>query len=79
LGFIYITLKIDNKSIQAPLFLKEVNIQIKNSNVSIVSIGDIKINEKLTYFLESNGFLFDLDFDFSKMSIKEVYDTIQKS
>ena len=79
LGFIYITINIDNKSIQAPLFLKEVNIQIKNSNVSIISIGDIKINEKLTYFLESNGFLFDLDFDFSKMSIKELYDTIQKS
>lgn len=79
LGFIYITVKIDNKAIQAPLFLKEINIKIKNSNVSIVSIGDIKINEKLAYFLESNGFLFDIDFDFSKMSIKELYDTIQKS
>ncbi|MGL6125108.1 MAG: DEAD/DEAH box helicase [Metamycoplasmataceae bacterium] len=79
LGFIYITVKIDNKAIQAPLFLKEVNIRIKNSNVSILSIGDIKINEKLSYFLESNGFLFDIDFDFSKMSIKQVYDTIQKS
>lgn len=79
LGFIYITVKIDNKSIQAPLFLKEINIKIKNSNVSMVSIGDIKINEKLTYFLESNGFLFDIDFDFSKMSIKELYDAIEKS
>lgn len=79
LGFIYITVKIENKSIQAPLFFKEVNIQIKNSNVSLISIGDIKINEKLTYFLESNGFLFDIDFDFSKMSIKELYETIEKS
>ncbi len=79
LGFIYITVLIDGKSIQAPMFLKEVNIKIKNSNVSLVSIGDIKINEKLIYFLESNGFLFDTDFDFSKMSIKELYDTIQKS
>lgn len=79
LGFIYITIKIENKSVQAPLFFKEVNIQIKNSSVSLVSIGDIKINEKLTYFLESNGFLFDIDFDFSKMSIKELYETIEKS
>ncbi len=79
LGFIYITVKIEGKAIQAPIFLKEVNIKIKNSNVSLLSIGDIKINEKLIYFLESNGFLFDTDFDFSKMSIKELYDTIQKS
>ncbi len=79
LGFIYVTVKIENKSIQAPLFFKEVNIRIKNSNVSLTSIGDIKINEKLTYFLESNGFLFDIDFDFSKMSIKELYETVQKS
>lgn len=79
LGFIYVTIKIDNKFVQAPLFLKEVNIQIKNSNVSLISIGDIKINEKLIYFLESNGFLFDIDFDFSKLSIKELYETIKQS
>ncbi|MGL5733027.1 MAG: ATP-binding protein, partial [Metamycoplasmataceae bacterium] len=79
LGFIYITVNIDNKAIQAPLFFKEINIKIKNSNVSIVSIGDIKINEKLAYFLESNGFLFDIDFDYSRMSIKELYDNIEKS
>ncbi|MGL5205588.1 MAG: DEAD/DEAH box helicase [Metamycoplasmataceae bacterium] len=79
LGFIYITVKIDNKAIQAPLFFKEINIKIKNSNVSIVSIGNIKINEKLAYYLESNGFLFDIDIDYSKMSIKELYDNIEKS
>ncbi|MGL5617495.1 MAG: DEAD/DEAH box helicase [Metamycoplasmataceae bacterium] len=79
LGFIYITIKIDNKAIQAPLFFKEINIKIKNSNISIVSIGNIKINDKLAYFLESNGFLLDIDFDYSKMSIKDLYNNIEKS
>lgn len=79
LGFIYITLKIDNKIVQAPMFLKEVNIKIKNSMVSIVSVGDIKINEKLVYFLESNNFLFDIDADYSKMSISQLFDVVKKS
>lgn len=79
LGFIYITLKIDNKVIQAPMFFKEVNIKIKNSKVSLVSIGDIKINEKLTYFLEANNFLLNIDIDYSKMSIKSLFDVISRS
>ena len=79
LGFIYITLRIDNKVIQAPMFFKEVNISIKNSMVSIYSIGDIKINEKLIYFLESNNFLLNIDADYSKMSIKELFDVIKRS
>lgn len=79
LGFIYITLRIDNKVIQAPMFFKEVNIKINNSMVSIVSIGDIKINEKLIYFLESNNFLLNVDADYSKMSIKELFEVIKNS
>ncbi len=79
LGFMYLTLRIDNKVIQAPMFLKEVNIKIKNSNVSIVSVGDIKINEKLSYLLETNNFLLDIDIDYSKMSIKELFEIIKKS
>ncbi|MGL4343041.1 MAG: AAA domain-containing protein [Metamycoplasmataceae bacterium] len=79
LGFGYISVVIDEKAIQAPLFFKEVNIKIQNSNVSLVSIGDIKINEKLIYFLETQGYLFDLDFDYSKFSILKVYETITKN
>ena len=79
LGFIYMTLKIDNKIVQAPMFFKEVNIKIKNSKVSIVSVGDIKINEKLVYFLESNNFLLDVDIDYSKMSIAQLFDVVKKS
>lgn len=79
LGFIYITLRIDNKVVQAPVFFKEVNIKIKNSMVSIVSIGDIKINEKLIYFLESNNFLLNIDVDYSKMSIKELFEVVKNS
>ena len=79
LGFMYLTLRIDNKVVQAPMFLKEVNIKIKNAKVSIVSVGDIKINEKLVYFLESNNFLLDIDVDYSKMSISQLFDVIKKS
>ncbi|MGL5358056.1 MAG: AAA domain-containing protein [Metamycoplasmataceae bacterium] len=79
LGFLYLTLRVDNKTIQAPLFFKEVNIQIKNSRISLTSIGDIKINEKLVYFLETQGFLFDVDFNFDKMSILKLYETITKT
>lgn len=79
LGFIYITLRIDNKVVQAPMFFKEVNIKINNSMVSIISIGDIKINEKLIYFLESNNFLLNVDADYSKMSIKELFEVIKNS
>ena len=79
LGFIYLTLKIENKIVQAPLFLKEVNIKIKNSRVYLVSVGDLKINEKLIYFLESNNYVFDVDFDFSKFSIEELFNRLKKA
>ena len=79
LGFIYLTLKIDNKIVQAPLFLKEVNIKIKNSRVYLVSVGDLKINEKLIYFLESNNYVFDVDFDFSKLSIQELFNRLKNA
>ncbi len=79
LGFMYLTLRIDNKVIQAPVFLKEVNIKIKNSMVSIVSVGDIKINEKLIYFLESNNFLLSIDVNYSKMSINELFEVIKSA
>lgn len=77
LGFVYLTIKLENKILQAPLFFKEINIQIKNSNVSIFSVSDIKLNEKLLYFLESNNYLFDIDFDFSKLSIKMLFEKLQ--
>ena len=79
LGFMYLTLRIENKVVQAPMFFKEVNIKIKNSKVSIVSVGDIKINEKLVYFLESNNFLLNIDVDYSRMSINQLFDIIKKS
>lgn len=79
IGMLYLTVKIENKVIQAPLFLKEVNIQIKNSKVFLISVGNIKLNEKLNYLLESNRFLFDLDFNYAKMSIKDFFEKIKKS
>lgn len=79
LGLIYVTLKVDNKIVQAPLFLKEVNIKIKNSKVYLVSVGDLKINEKLLYFLESHNYVFDLDFDYSKMNIEALFNALKRA
>ena len=77
LGLIYLTLKIDNKVVQAPLFLKEVAIKIQNSKVFLVALGGLKINEKLLYFLESNNYVFDVDFDYSQLSIQDLFDRLK--
>lgn len=63
--------------VQAPLFLKEVAIKIQNSKVFLVALGGLKINEKLLYFLESNNYVFDVDFDYSQLSIQDLFDRLK--
>ncbi|QJR44345.1 DEAD/DEAH box helicase [Mycoplasma miroungirhinis] len=74
LGFFFINVVTDKKDIFAPLFFKEVQIEIKNSLVYINSSSDVKVNAKLVTFLQSNGYSFDTsNFDFSSKSIDEIY------
>ncbi|VEU59103.1 AAA domain-containing protein [Mesomycoplasma neurolyticum] len=72
IGVLFISAEIEKRTIYAPLFFKEVNIEIKNGQATLFSNGDIKINEKLSWFLERGGYLFDLDEDVSQMSLKEL-------
>ncbi|VEU75806.1 putative DNA helicase [Mycoplasmopsis maculosa] len=72
LGFIFIKVSIDNKSIYAPLFLKEVYLEIKNARPHLISNGDIKINEKLLFLLNNAGFDLKLNDNISDWSIKQV-------
>ncbi|WAM03576.1 DUF4011 domain-containing protein [Mycoplasmopsis cynos] len=55
IGFMFISLRIDEKVIYAPLFFKEVEIKFKNGKPFLTSEGDIKINEKIMFFLKNNG------------------------
>ncbi|ACF07466.1 DEAD/DEAH box helicase [Metamycoplasma arthritidis] len=75
IGFFFVSVKTEKKTIYAPLFFKEVSFEIKNSLVYLHSKSDIRINSKLVTFLDQEGFLLNVDnFDFSNLSIREVYE-----
>jgi hypothetical protein len=75
-----VTIKTEKKNIFAPLFFKEVNIEIKNSLAYLYSTSDIKLNEKLITFLNQEDFALDIDaFDFSNMSIANIASFFSKS
>ncbi|GIZ06565.1 DEAD/DEAH box helicase [Metamycoplasma salivarium] len=79
-GFFIVTIKTEKKNIFAPLFFKEVNIEIKNSLAYLYSTSDIKLNEKLITFLNQEDFALDIDaFDFSNMSIANIASFFSKS
>ncbi|QJG66827.1 DEAD/DEAH box helicase [Mycoplasma phocoenae] len=80
LGFFFIAVETEKKTVFAPLFFKEIHIEIRNSLIYLKSEGDIKVNTKLVTFLRQSGF--DLDtssFDFSDKSINQVYDYFKNS
>ncbi|WP_330463141.1 DEAD/DEAH box helicase [Metamycoplasma gateae] len=75
IGFFYISIKTENKTIYAPLFFKEIIIEVKNSLVYLHSNSDIRVNSKLVTFLNQEGFSLNVDsFDFNNLSIKEVFE-----
>ncbi|UUD37242.1 putative DNA helicase [Mycoplasmopsis californica] len=79
IGFMFITLSTpnDDKKIYAPLFLKEVNIDFRNSNPFLVSDGTIRKNEKLFYFLQNEGFNLDVNVKHEDMSIAQVIHSVK--
>ncbi|WP_051600000.1 DEAD/DEAH box helicase [Mycoplasma elephantis] len=79
IGFMFISLSTpnDDKKIYAPLFLKEVNIEFRNSNPFLVSDGTIRKNEKLFYFLQNEGFNLDVNVKHEDMSIADVVHSIK--
>ncbi|PAK21012.1 hypothetical protein CJJ23_04370 [Mycoplasmopsis agassizii] len=69
IGFLFVSVNIDGKSIFAPLFLKEVTIQIANSVATLKSNGELKVNEKLLWLLNNSSFALSVDFPFATDSI----------
>ncbi|MBN0970898.1 AAA domain-containing protein [Mycoplasma phocoeninasale] len=75
LGFFFISIKTDKKTIFAPLFFKEVTIRIENSLVYLESNAEIRVNSKLITFLGQQGFMINADtFNFANATIKEVFE-----
>lgn len=81
IGFMFITLSSSqsDKKIHAPLFLKEVKIELRNSNPYLISDGTIKLNEKLFYFLQNEGFTLDVNVNLENMSIADVIKNINET
>ncbi|MGZ9428996.1 AAA domain-containing protein [Mycoplasma sp. 1012] len=72
IGMLFVSVEIEKRKIFAPLFFKEVNIDISNSQAFLFSDGEIKINEKLIWVLEKGNYLLGVDIDVSRLSIEEL-------
>ncbi|MFV8400942.1 AAA domain-containing protein [Mycoplasma sp. 2634B] len=78
IGFLFLSLKKDDRVIYAPLFLKEANIIFQNGKPIIKSDGDIKVNEKLLFFLNNNEFNLSIDTDFKDYKITSLIQKLRK-
>ncbi|MGX9358234.1 AAA domain-containing protein [Mycoplasma sp. 128] len=79
-GFFFVGVRTEKKDIFAPLFFKEVTIEIKNSQVYLKSASEIKINSKLVAFLQQFGYSLDTSsYDFTKKTIYDVYNDFRNS
>ncbi|AZG68909.1 AAA domain-containing protein [Mycoplasma struthionis] len=79
IGLFFISIKTEKKAIYAPLFFKEVTLEIKNSIVYLISTSDIKINSKLITFLEQEGFMLNLNnVDFANLTFEALFNLIHK-
>ncbi|MCE6061736.1 DNA2/NAM7 family helicase [Mycoplasmopsis agalactiae] len=72
LGFLFVQVSIDGKSVYAPLFFKEVYLEIRNARPFLISNGDIKPNEKLLFLLNNAGFDLEVTDNYGDWSIKEL-------
>lgn len=78
-GFLFISIKTDKKTIFAPLLFKEVTLEVKNSLVYLKSNSDVRINSKLVTFLSQEGFLLNIDnLDFSNLSIESIFEHLKR-
>lgn len=77
IGFMYVKVNIEGKSIYAPLFLKEVNISLDNSKPRLYSISGIKPNEKLLFLLNNANFDVNTSIEPENLSIREFYEALK--
>lgn len=75
----FISIKTLKREIYAPLILKEVNIEIKNSKIIISSDDEPwKINEKLLFIIKENGFSIDEKINFDELNAFDVINKIKQ-
>ncbi|PZV98726.1 DEAD/DEAH box helicase [Metamycoplasma auris] len=78
IGFLYISIKTENKTIYAPLFFKEVVIEVRNSMIHLQSNSDVRLNSKLITYLSQEGFSLNIDaFDLNNLSIEEIFEKLK--
>ncbi|MBG0731066.1 ATP-binding protein [Mycoplasma sp. 'Moose RK'] len=78
IGFLYISLAIEDRKFFGPLFVKECEVSISSSVPNLHADGHIKLNNKLATFLKKLDYHFDFDFDFSEFSIDELVEHLRK-
>ncbi|QNM93882.1 ATP-dependent helicase [Mycoplasma sp. Pen4] len=78
IGFLFVSFRKDDKAIYAPLFLKEATITFSNGKPNIKSEGDIKVNEKLLFFLNNNEFNINIDTDFKDYKIESLMSKLKE-
>ncbi|MEE3928612.1 DEAD/DEAH box helicase [Mycoplasmopsis ciconiae] len=78
LAFLYVSIAIDEKVVYAPLFFKEVYLEFKNGRTYLKSDGNIKINEKILFILENAGFDIRVDFDYSELTMQQLFMRLQQ-
>lgn len=79
IGFLYISLSIEDKKIFAPLFVKEANIVLGTTGPILITDSSIKINHKIIAFLKKINIEFSLDFNFSELSIHNLISIFKDS
>lgn len=78
IGFLFVSVRIDDKFVYAPLFFKEVILTFRNGTPILSSSGHIKVNEKLLFFLNNNEFNLQIDSDFKELKIESLISKIKK-
>ncbi|WP_426461509.1 DEAD/DEAH box helicase [Mycoplasma hafezii] len=79
LGFLFVSLRKEDKAIYAPLFFKEAHISFKNGRPYLSSNGDIKINEKLLFFLNNQGFDLFLEDQVKELEIDKLLESLKQN
>ncbi|TQC51413.1 ATP-binding protein [Mycoplasmopsis mucosicanis] len=79
LGFLFVKVKIDDKVVYGPLFVKEAYLTIENARPKLHSTGDIKVNEKLLFLLTNANFDLNTNIDISRLSIAELINIIKEN
>ena len=73
---LFVSVKTDRRELYAPLLLKEIEIDVKSSKVTIKSADSWKINEKLIFLLNDAGFTINEELNIKDMELPEILEVI---